>query len=188
MKRFLAAMSASLLCIAFTPAVATTEDESLYELRVTFVDQTSSVRSLDLHRGHPVIVAMFYSSCPNVCPLLIESIRSTESNLSSAARADVRVLLISIDPDRDTPTALQEIAKLRHIDTTRWTLASASADDVRTIAAALDVSYRKLPNGDYNHTSVLTLLSRSGAILKQTSRLGKTDAEFLKALEQATGR
>lgn len=158
--------------------------ESLYELPATLTDQAGKTHSLAIDRGHPVIVTLFYGSCPNACPLLIESIRATERSLSSEVRKDLRVLLISIDPERDTPAALAKLAASRHVDLDRWTLTSASQDDVRTIAAALDIQYRRLPNGEFNHTSVLTLLSRGGEIEKQTSMLGKVDPDFLAALER----
>jgi protein SCO1/2 len=95
-------------------------------------------------------------------------------------RAQLRVLLISFDPERDTPAALHEIAETRHIDTTRWTLAHADAATVRTIAALLNVQYRQLPSGEFSHSTQIALLSPQGEIQASTATLGHADPELLK--------
>lgn len=180
--KYAALLTICLLTSAWTQEAIGAAQASLYDLSVALVDQDSKSHSLNRYQGHPVIVAMFYGSCPNACPLLIESIRATENALSSAVRNELRVLMISIDPQRDTPTALSKLAKERHVDMARWTLATVSLDDVRAIAAALNVQYRRLPNGEYNHASLLTVLSKNGAIGKQTSVLGRADGDFVTAV------
>jgi protein SCO1 len=185
MKMFLSIAVLTMCLSAASVSAAETKraaSESLYALPVQLVDQHGQAKALDLYRGHPVIVTMFYGSCPNACPLLIESIRATERALPPTVRSDVRVLLISIDPKRDTPAALAVIVKTRHVDTQRWTLARTDADDVRLLAAALGVQYRHLPNDEFNHTSVLTVLDRNGMLREKTELLGKADAEFVAAV------
>ena len=70
-------------------------------------DQDGKAHGLDVYRGHPVLVTMFYGSCPAACPLIIDTLRAIEKDLTPAQRADLRVLMISIDPERDTPEALK---------------------------------------------------------------------------------
>jgi protein SCO1/2 len=137
-----------------------------------------------VYRGHPVLITMFYSSCPATCPLLIDTLRATERELTPAQRDRLRVLLISIDPQRDTPEALRTLAEARHIDITRWTLARADAATVRTIAALLNVQYRQLPNGDFNHSTIITLLSPGGEIQASSATLGHPDAALLERLRR----
>ncbi len=102
---------------------------SIYQLDATLTDQAGRAHGLDMYRGHPVLITMFYASCPAACPLIIDTLRATEKDLTAAQRADLRVLMISIDPERDTVAALRSLAEQRRIDTTRWTL--ARADSVR---------------------------------------------------------
>ena len=105
---------------------------SIYQLDAALTDQDGRARGLDVYRGHPVLVTMFYGSCPASCPLIIDTLRATEKDLTPAHRADLRVLMISIDPARDTPEALKALAGQRRIDTSRWTLARTDAATVRT--------------------------------------------------------
>ena len=155
--------------------------QSIYQLEAALTSQAGEQQGLDVYAGHPVLLTMFYGSCPAACPLLIDTLFAVERAASPAQRERMRVLMISIDPQRDTPQLLQDLAKTRHIDLSRWTLARADAATVRRIAAVLNVQYRQLPNGEFNHTSVITLLSPSGEILAQSYALGKADSALLDA-------
>lgn len=157
---------------------------SIYQLEARLTDQDGRQHDLDVHRGHPVLITLFYASCPAACPLIIDTLRATEKAMTPAQRAELRVLLISIDPDRDTPAALHALAEQRHIDTARWTLARADADDVRTIAALLNIQYRKLPSGEFNHSPVIALLSPAGEIQATSGKLGTADAELVARLRK----
>jgi protein SCO1/2 len=158
--------------------------ESLYQLQATLTNQAGQSQRFALYRGNPVLVTMFYSSCPAACPLLIDTIRSVEATLSPAQKGQLRVLMISIDPERDTPAILGELARKRRVDLSRWTLVRADPGTVRKIAATLNIQYRKLPNGEFNHTSVITLLNSDGEMVKQTSTLGSVDPELVAAINR----
>lgn len=163
--------------------VGESSKESFYELPIALVDQQGKTQPLNLYRGHAVIVTLFYGSCPNACPLLIESIRATERALAAKTREDLRVLMITIDPQRDTPSELAKLVSTRRIDSRRWTVARVTEDDVRLLAAVLGIQYRRLPDGEFNHASVLTLLSPDGELGATTTMLGKPDADFVAAIE-----
>jgi protein SCO1 len=179
-------MALLLMALLFAVDLAAKESdppESLYQLDARLVDQAGAPRGLDLYRGSPVLVTMFYGSCQATCPMIIDTLRSTERAMSAGQRAKLRVLMISFDPQRDTPQALADIAATRRIDTSRWTLATADADTVRDIAALLDVQYRRLPSGEYSHAAVITLLSPDGEIKARSMKLGTADPELLKKAE-----
>jgi protein SCO1/2 len=138
-------------------------DRSIYALSMNLTDQDGRKIGLDVFRGKPVFIGMFYGTCPSACPLLISTIRRAMSELDSGADEEVRVLLVSFDPDRDTPVALHAIAVQRGLDA-RWRLADAPDDQVRDLAALLGIQYRRLPDGSFSHTSSIVLLDRTGAI------------------------
>jgi protein SCO1/2 len=130
---------------------------------MSLTDQDGRTVGLDVFRGQPVFVGMFYGSCPAACPLLISTIRRATSELDASTDAEVRVLLVSFDPERDSPQALRAIAAQRGLDA-RWKLSSAPDDQARELAALLGIQYRKLPDGSFSHTSSIVLLDRTGAI------------------------
>jgi protein SCO1/2 len=164
------------------PADPALPGASLYELELSLVDQRGARLGFDAFRGHRVLVSMFYASCPFACPTLISDLRKIERRLSPAARADLRVLLVSFDPEHDTPAALSELMKTRGLDASRWTLASASNDAVRELAAVLGIKYRKLEKGGFNHTSLITVLDRDGTPLARSEGLQGSGDEIVAAL------
>jgi protein SCO1/2 len=174
------------LMVAASAADARDSDSgaSLYRFDAALANQDGREHGLDLYRGHPVLVTMFYGSCPATCPLIIETLRSAENAVPPAQRAKLRVLMISLDSARDTVPALQELAKTRRIDTTRWTLARADERTVRSIAALLNVQYRKLPSGEFSHSTVIALLTPTGEIEASSSKLGVADPDLVERLRR----
>ena len=141
--------------------IAAQPGPSIYPLGLPLRDQSGRSISLDVFRGHRVLVSMFYASCPSACPLTISRIQSVERDLSATERADTRVLLVSFDREHDTAPVLRAAADSHHVDA-RWELASASEDDARTLGAALSISYTKLPEGGFSHGSSIVALDEQG--------------------------
>jgi hypothetical protein len=75
---------------------------------------------------------------------------------------------------RDTPGRLAAWAAETRLDTTRWTLLSGSDDDVRELAATIDVRYQRQPGGEMAHTNAIVVLDARGVIAHQHSGLGST--------------
>jgi len=123
-------------------------------------------------RGHPVVAGMFFASCPSVCPLLIRDLKRMVAALPAPARADLRVLLISLDPARDTPEVLAYLLRSHGLDPTRWVLAVPSDDEsVRAFATALGIRYRATPDGQFEHTRRVALLDADGGVRVQSEDL-----------------
>jgi protein SCO1/2 len=177
-----AAAAVALLAVSGWAGADPAPPASIYDLEAPLRSQDGRAIGLDVHRGHPVMITMFYGGCPMACPLIIETLRAVERDLDAKQRANLRVLMISIDPRRDSPEALAELAKTRRIDTTRWTLARADETDVRKIAATLGIQYRQLPNGEFSHASIITVLNERGEIVTQSAELGRADPRLLAAL------
>ena len=162
--------------------------DSVYQLPLKLTDQSGRTSDWRTRRGEPQLVSMFYTSCQYICPLIIDSGKAVEKNLTPAQQQRLGILLISMDPTRDTPTALLKIADQRRLDTARWTLASPPAEDVRKVAGVLGIRYRLLADGEFNHTSALVLLDGDGRILARTEQVGsRPDPEFLAAVRAALG-
>ena len=159
--------------------------DSVLQINHTFTTQDGKNFKLNQRRGKPQLVAMFYTSCPYICPLIIDSAKGVEKSLTPAERNKLSILLVSIDPARDTPEALMFIVRKRKLDTTRWTLARTDEKGVRTLAALLGVRFRALSDGEFNHTSALILLDAEGRVIARTETLGsKPDPVFLAAVKK----
>lgn len=156
-----------------SPTLSAPPSASVYDLNLALVDQDGRAFGLDGYRGHPIVISMFYASCPYACPTLISELQHFEGELPVAVRESLRVLLVSIDPKRDTPEKLKQLSRERHIDEARWRLTRASEDEVRQLAAVLGVKYKPLDGGGFNHTSVLAVLDQRGRLRARREGLGK---------------
>lgn len=175
------------VALAFASSVVRAADlpgDSLYQLDTALVDQDGKGSRLGDHRGRPLLITMFYTSCQIVCPLTIATLQKTERAVTPEQRARFDVLMVSFDPDRDNPPALRKTADQHKLDLSRWTLARTDATSVRKLAAALDIQYRMLADGDISHATALVLLDSDGRMIARTSRIGETDPDFVTALKQ----
>lgn len=188
-RRRFGALSATALVAVLSASAAHAEaplpKDSLYQLDIELTDQDGKTAALASRRGRVRLVAMFYTSCKYVCPLIISTIQKTEQTLSAEERARLGVLLVSFDPARDTPEALRRVATERKIELPRWSLARTDPASVRKLAAALGVQYRALKDGEINHSSPLALLDADGRILAKTDELGEVDPELASAVRRA---
>jgi protein SCO1/2 len=178
-----------LLLVLVAPAFAANTrplpGDSVYQLPAPMTDQAGRAFDWRARRGRPQVVAMFYTSCRFICPLIVDSGKAVESALAPAERARIDLLLVSIDPARDTPEALMQVATKRGLESPRWTLARPRPQDVRPIAGVLGTRYRELADGEFNHTSALVLLDAEGRIVARTEKIGsQADPEFLAAVRK----
>jgi protein SCO1 len=183
-----------LLAICLLPAFVRSADaaalpsDSIYQLNVSLTDQNGRSLSLADHRGHPVVVTMFYSSCQFVCPRIIEALKKTESSLKAQNAAQVPIVMVTLDPVRDDVAALKHVGEERGLDSHLWTLARTDPQTVRKLAASLQIQYRELPSGEFNHTSVLILLDAEGRIVAKTSELGQADPAFVAQIKTISAK
>lgn len=182
---FVCALSATQFALAADKNAALPSN-SVYQLKAQMTDQSGKSFAIADRRGHPLLVGMFYTSCQFVCPMLVDALRDTESKLSAQEREKISVLLVTIDPTRDTVTVLQRTAAERGLDPAHWTMARTDEKTTRKLAAVLGVQYRALPNGDFNHSTDLILLDSDGRVAARTSQLGSADQKFVKQVKTAT--
>lgn len=161
--------------------------DSIYRLPIALTDQDGKDFHLADRRGTLQLVSMFYTSCPYVCPLIIDTIKKTQRALSADEQKRLQVLLVSFDPERDSVARLKETAGQRKIDAATWTLARTATPSVRKLAAVLGVQYRALANREINHSTSIVLLDKDGRIVARTDKLGEIDADFVAALHKALG-
>lgn len=154
---------------------------SLFDLDLTLEDHRGQALTLRSFEGTPLVISMFYAKCGYACPTLVQDIQNLERALSEADRAATRVLLVTFDPEADTPAVLLSIAERHAVDTTRWTFARAAQggdEATRELAGALGIKYRRLDDGHYNHSTLITLLDRRGVPLARIDGLKQDTTAF----------
>lgn len=161
-------------------------ESSIYHLQATWVDRHSRPVTLSSFKGQPVVVAMFYTHCGFTCPRIVHDLKGILSELPRIERRTVGVVLVSIDPERDTPEALKAFGKTHGLDVPQWTLLTGDDRDVRGLAAALDVRYREEPDDGFAHSNTITLLDPLGEIIAQRDGFSTNNDAFIAELRRFT--
>lgn len=174
------AVALPLLAHAVSPWPA----DSVYALPGSLTDQHGATFDLASLRGSPVLFSMFYTSCEKVCPVIFEAAHATLRALPAQEAGQLRLLMVSFDPEHDSVPVLRRTAEMHDCDD-RWHLARTDAATVRKLAALWGVQYRRLPDGEFNHSSQLGVLDRSGRIAGKTGRLDAADERFLAQVRAA---
>jgi protein SCO1/2 len=141
--------------------------DSLYQLTSEWEDPQGETSGLDLFRGHPVLIALFFGSCDSACPVLVHDLERLEASLPAAEREALRVLLVTLDPENDTAERLAAYAREQGFPAARWRLLRGDPAAVRELAAVLGVRYRPIPGGQIQHSMRITLLDPQGVIAHQ---------------------
>ncbi len=74
----------------------------------TLLDPTGQPVHFASLEGHAFLVTFVYTSCPDTCPLTLRKLVATYHRLPPKIRDQVRIIAISVDPERDTPERVQQ--------------------------------------------------------------------------------
>lgn len=66
-------------------------------------------------RGKLVLITFLYTQCPDICPLMADNLNAALRGLDPSVRKDVRVLAISVDPERDTPATVRGYTRVHRL-------------------------------------------------------------------------
>ena len=157
-------------CCPVVPPVAPLSSRSLYQLDATWTNDAGRAMSLSSFRGQPVILAMFFASCEYACPVLVSDIQRLRAQLPAADAARTRVVLVTLDTERDTPAALRAFRGRSGLDA-NWTLLRGEDTAVQELAMLLGVKFRREARGQFAHSNLFTLLNAEGEIAHQTQGL-----------------
>jgi protein SCO1/2 len=146
---------------------------SVYNLSTRWTNQAGKPVDIASLRGAPLVMAMVYTNCKDVCPLTAERMQEIEAALPAKAKGSVRFALFSMDWVRDTPQQLTKFATEHHIDLAHWTLFHGDESAVRKLAAVLGVSLYRDAGGDFQHSIAIFLLDADGVIQASDTDLQK---------------
>lgn len=158
---------------------------SIYHVNSQWTDQNGERMKLSGLEGKVRVIAMFYSHCTYACPLTINDMKRISRALPSGLRDRVGFVLVSFDPERDSPAALRKLAESEEIDSTDWLLLTGSEGDDRTLAAELGVEFEKKADGDFQHSSLIAVLDESGDIIYRHTGLNKPIGDVVNAIKKA---
>jgi protein SCO1/2 len=155
---------------------------SIYNLTSGWTNQDGKRVKLESLRGEPVVVAMGYTSCKDICSMIVADMVAIEDRAKEASLKGIHFAFFSLDSAIDTPERLTAYAKDHGLDPAHWTLYQGDDKAVRELAAALGVRYRRDAAGGFDHSAIITILDVDGRIVTQQLDAQANTEEMVKKL------
>ena len=117
-------------------------------------------------KGSAVLLYFGYTHCPNICPLTMSYLNRVYRGLPRSDRSRVKVVMVSVDPKRDTPKVIQRYVGFFNPHFLGW---HVSTSQLGAIAKGYGVSSQKVnAKSDtvyfINHTSAVYLVDPLGQL------------------------
>jgi protein SCO1/2 len=136
------------------------------------VDQDGKAVTQASFAGRPALLYFGFTYCPDICPMSLQTMRlalDEAEKLAGPSARRIRPVLISLDPERDTPEALKSYVASNGFPEGLVGLTGTDAQ-VAAAAKAFRVGYRKTMQPDsaadylIDHTSIFYLLDSQGRL------------------------
>jgi protein SCO1/2 len=121
------------------------------------------VRLADL-RGRVVLLSFIYTRCTDACPLLTARMARLQKRLGPGGAESVRLLTVTVDPERDTRDVLLDYARRFGAELGGWQFLRAEAAALEPMLSAYDEWRRPAAGGAIDHPARLYLIDRAGRI------------------------
>ncbi len=129
--------------------------------------------SLIDHHGSPftredlidqwTLIFFGFTHCPDICPTTMAELAELKAQLVGTEASDARVVMLSVDPARDTPERLAQYAQYFHSD---FIGVTGDFTDILSFAQRLNAPFRKVsePDGAYQmeHSANVMLMNPRG--------------------------
>ncbi|TRX73879.1 SCO family protein [Pseudomonas mangiferae] len=137
------------------------QSRTLPELSMT--DQDGQPLRVDTLKGRWSLLFFGYTFCPDICPTTLAQLRELKGKLPEEARARLQVMLVSVDPNRDTPQQLKQY--LGYFDPA-FRGATGDLDTLQKFAAAVSIPFipadTSKPNYTVDHSGNLVIIGPDG--------------------------
>jgi protein SCO1/2 len=126
----------------------------------TLVDHHGKLVALGDLRGRPVVLTFVFAHCASLCPVVVETVKRVVDDEAQAA-----VLLVTLDPWRDTPSTLPTIAREWRLPATVRLLSARNVEDVLRVVRAYAVPFeRDERTGDIAHPGLVFVVDAHGRL------------------------
>ncbi len=132
---------------------------------VTLTNQDGEAVSMEQLEGHWNLLFFGYTFCPDICPATLAELRQLRGNLPEEVNQRLQPILVSVDPERDTP---EQLKKYLDYFGAGFIGLTGPLDDIQTLANAAGVPFIPADTSkkDYtvDHGANLALIGPDGRL------------------------
>lgn len=163
-------------------------DLSIYNLPSIWTNQDGQDIELKELEGNVLVMVMIYTSCKAACPRLVADMRNIEKKIGASDKAPIKYILVSIDPETDTPKRLKAFAKENLMNDNQWIFLRSTEENTREFAATLAVNYKQISPLDFSHSNIISVFNVKGELTYQQEGLGIDYAPTVAKIKEELGK
>ena len=157
---------------------------SIYHLPATWTNQEGQQLQLEELKGSILVMVMIYTQCKAACPRLVADMRNLESKIAEEDLDKLKFVLVSIDPEYDTPDRMKAFAKENRMEEDHWLFLRGDEETTMEFAAVLAVNYKRISPIDFTHSNIISVFDEEGVLVHQREGLGVDNGETLTAIQE----
>jgi protein SCO1/2 len=130
----------------------------------SLLDHTNKPVTADTFRGQWDLVFFGFTNCPDICPTTLQTLASIKRELeNTGSETTPRIVLVSVDPERDTPAVLGQYVNYFGQGNLAVT---GQIDEIVKLTAVLGIYFKKtVVDGDnysVDHSASVLLINTDG--------------------------
>lgn len=135
---------------------------------ISLIDTTGAAVTEADFKGRPSLIYFGFTYCPDICPATLVTIERALQRLPEDVQPP-RTILISIDPERDTPEAMTSYISTKVFPDDIVGL-TGSSEQIKAAADAFKIGYQRIELGDdpsdytVDHSSILYLMDENWSL------------------------
>lgn len=152
------------------------------------LDHNNEPFTLEQLQGKWTVIFFGFTTCPDICPTTLATLSQWYKKLDEDIRTQTQVVMLSVDPARDTPEKLASYMK--HFDES-FVGVTGEFLPIKTLSDQLNVAFNKVMLGDtdytVDHSSHLVLINPYGhyhGIFKPPFQLGQLKTTYQSIVSQ----
>ena len=163
-------------------------DTSIFNLTSKWNTEEGKTIELKDLKGKTLVVVMVYTTCKAACPRLAADMRGIEAKIPAKDINNINFVLVSIDPENDTPKRLKEFAKENFMEGEHWTLLQGTMMGVREFANVLAIKYKQISPLDFSHSNIISVFNPQGELVHQQEGLGVDNEETISKILETVSK
>ena len=134
------------------------------------IDQNNQTFNSESLRGNWTILFFGYTNCPDVCPTTIYKLAEVKNDVNqNLPSKNFNTVLVTLDPDRDTPERLDEY--IGYFDESMLGV-TGTYKNIQSFSSNLSVYYQRINKDggyDFNHTASIFVFNQDGSLFATMS-------------------
>ncbi|MDH3614342.1 MAG: SCO family protein [Gammaproteobacteria bacterium] len=132
----------------------------------SLLDHNGQAIGRDVFDGHWSLVFFGFTRCPDICPLTLQVLSNANMQLADKGQKPLpRIVLVSVDPERDTPEIMQQYVAYFGDDILGVT---GELEELRKLTRGLGIFFEKAvldgDNYSINHSAVVLVINPDGRL------------------------